>query len=101
MASNIINLQSENKILREFSGDASKYLTESLSIKESGARGSTSGINITPSQMEKYKQEQSRGGGGGGYASLGGSGIQGATIATSTLRPGNIESAFRSPSGIA
>jgi hypothetical protein len=58
-------------------------------MKESGAGGSASGIQITPSQLERYKQEQSRGI-GGGYASLGASGIQGATIATSALRPGTI-----------
>jgi hypothetical protein len=70
-------------------------------MRESVARGSGSGINITPSEIERYKQEQSRGmGGGGGYASLGASGIHGATIATSSLKTGIMESTFRSPSGI-
>jgi hypothetical protein len=81
----VINLETELRVYKQFSGE-----TSNLSMRESGSVARP-GINVTPSQTGKEREQHT-----GGYGSLGGSGIHGGSIATSTLQP-KTDEAFRSP----
>lgn len=64
-------------------------MTDSLSISEAALRGGySSGINAVHGQMSASRE---------GGEGLGGSSIHGATITTSSLRPGANEQMLRSP----